>query len=287
LNIVFYTKEFDEKITSPVVVILSPQFYWIKKIEIPIKSLFQAKKIAQNLFDLDEEKYKFGAFKAGESYYAYAIDKNLRLKIDKKYIKSIYLAQSELYSYECINVDEKHSIKKINDLLFCFPKEESSECKDVKEVLKEIKLSKNSISLDTVNIEKSTLVLIFLTFLIANVSFFAAGFMYKNYNSELEAQKTGYAEKHGLPSTSYQLNSIYDTLVSLDARQKRIKKDLEYFSSTPLKKGEYYNRLSYASDVYTLDVKTQKNLDNYFKKEFKIISSSYKNKKYTAKLGHE
>jgi hypothetical protein len=287
LNIIFYTKEFNEKITSPVTVVLSPQFYWIKKIDIPVKSIYQAKKIAQNIFDLQDEKYNFGAFKAGNDYFAYAIDKHLGLKIDKKYIKNVYLAQSELYKYDCINVDESHCIKKINGLLFCFPREDNDDCADISEILKNIKLSKNKISLDTINIDKPVLILIFLIFIIANISFFVTGYLYDKYSAEIQKQKTALLNKYNLPSTSYQLSSIYESMAEMDLKQKNIKKDLEYFTNTPLKKNEYYDFLAFDSNAYDVIIKSNKSFDTYFKKEFKIINSSFKNNKYIAKLEHE
>ena len=121
MRVILYTEDFNEKINEPVDVILSPQYYWIKKIDIPIKSLKDAKKIAKSMFKLNDN-YLYDAFELNGSFYAYAIDKNLNLNIDKKFINSIRLAQTELYNYDSFNVSKNHSIQKIEDLLFCFPK---------------------------------------------------------------------------------------------------------------------------------------------------------------------
>ena len=285
MKTVLYTKDFNEKIDYPVNVILSPQFYWIKKIDIPIKSLYQAKKIAKNMFDLNENEYIFDAFKIKDSFFAYAVKKDLNLQIPKKYIKNIYLAQSELYDYDCINVSENHSIQKIEDILFCFPKKEN--CPFFSEILPKIKLSKNKINLNTVNIDKSSLILLFLIFITANLSFLIPGILYKKTLKELENKKYSLSAKYNLPPTTFQIEAIYSELKETDKKQKTIKKDLEFFSKAPLKKENKFIKLAFDSKNYSVVIKTKHSFDDFFKKRFNIISSSLKDEKYTAKLGHE
>ena len=140
MKIVFYTKHFDKEIKEKVDVILSPEFYWINKIDLDIKSLKEAKKIAKNMFDLDKDKYIFEAIKLDNKFFAVAIKKDLNLKIDKKYINSIRLAQVELYKYEALKSKNK-TLKKVDDILFCFP-ETNENLKSIEEAIKEIKLSK-------------------------------------------------------------------------------------------------------------------------------------------------
>ncbi len=280
MDTILYTKDFDEIVNKPVNVILSPQYYWIKKIEIPIRSFHQAKRIARNMFDLEGD-YIFGAIKVDNKFFAYAIKKNLDLKIDKKYIKSLYLAQSELYEYDCINVGN-HSIKKIEDILFCFPKDKN--CKSLD--LSNIKLSKNAVVLDTINLQTSSVVMIAAFFLIFNIVFLTQGFIYKNTVSDIENKKIALTKKYNLPSTSFQLNAIYNTLKIKYQKIKLLKKDLEFFSKTPLSKNDKFIKLSFDSNFYDIIVQINKNLDFYFKKRFNVIST-FANKKYKAKLSHE
>jgi preprotein translocase subunit YajC len=281
-KVIFYTKDFNEKIDYPVDIVLSPQFYWIKKIDIKIKNLYQAKKIAKNIFDLEGD-FIFDAFKIDDNYFAVAINKNLDIKIDKKYIKSLRLAQVELYKFDCLGVNENFSLKKIDDILFCLPKNE--DCKNINEVLNDIKLSKYTISLDTINLDKTSLILIFISFIFL-ISYFLIGtFSYKKDLALIE-KKQKELSKYNLPLTSFQLNAIYENLKEIDVRQKRLRKDLEFFSHTPLKLNEEYIKLSLNKDYY-VKIKTSSNLDNYFKKRFRIIESSLKNKIYSAKFSYE
>jgi hypothetical protein len=281
-KVIFYTKDFNENINYPVDVILSPQFYWIKKINIPIKNSFQAKKIAKNLFDLEDD-YIYDAFKIDNNYYAIAIDKNLELNIPKKYIKSLRIAQKELYEYECVEVSDKHSIKKIDDIFFCFLNE--ANCPKVDEILKNIKLSNYTLSLDTINLGKTSLILLFASFVFI-ISYFVIGIVsYKKELALIEEKKVSLS-KYNLPLTSFQLNSIYTNLKDIDYKQKRIRKALEVFSHTPLNKNEEYLKLLFDKNFY-VKIKTSKNLNNYFRKYFNILNSSFNNKIYTAKLSNE
>jgi hypothetical protein len=282
-KVIFYTKDFNENINYPVDVILSPQFYWIKKIDIPIKNIFQAKRIAKNIFDLEGD-YIFDAFKIEDTYYAIAIDKNLNLKIDKKYIKSLRIAQKELYDYDCISINDKFMIKKINDIFFCFLNDGSCINK-IDDVLKNIKLSNYSFSLDIINLDKFSFIIIIFSF-ISIIGYFVIGtFIYKKELNLIERKKIELS-KYNLPLTMFQLNAIYENLKKIDNKQKKIKKALEIFSNTPLRKNEEYIKLSF-NKYYYAKIQTSKNLDKFFKKYFSILDSRFDNKIYSVKLTDE
>lgn len=270
MKTILYTKDFNEKINEPVNVILSPHFYWIKKIKIPVKSLNEAKKLAKNIFKLDEKKYKFFALKIDNDYYAIAIEKNLNIKIDKKHIKNIYITQSELKEFDCINIYDKYTIKKIDDLLFCFPKEE---CKNnINQILQNIKLSKNKINIfNSIEINKKLFFLFNLSIFIIAVYFIIQGIEYKKEINNLQTENLNLLKENNLPKTTFQLNSILSNLENEFKKQQKIKKSLEVISSTPLKKNEYFLKITY-NKFFILLIKTKRNLDFYFKKYFNINS---------------
>jgi len=281
LKTILYTKDFNEDIKEPVNVILSPQFYWIKKIDIPIKSFKEAKKLAKNLFKLDEKRYKFFALKIDKNYYAIAIEKDLKLNIDKKYIKNIYIAQSELKNFNCINVNEKYIIKKIEDLLFCFPKEECQN--NIDEILKNIKLSKNKINLlNTIEINTKNFILINLSILFIAIYFFIQGFAYKKELENIKIKQHKLFENSNLPKTTFQLKAILNNLQSKYKNIQKIKKDLEILTQTPLKKDEYFLKIKFNKD-FEIEIKTNRSFDFYFKKFFNV-NSTIKNGIYKAVL---
>ena len=279
---ILYTKFFKEEIKEPVNVILSPEFYWIKKIDIPIKSLKDAKKIAKTQFKLDEKKYIFDAIELNGKFYALAFEKDLKLNIPQKFINSIRIAQVEFFDYECVKIDQNHSIRKIDDLLFCFP--QSGDCKSAEEILKEIKLSNKKFNLiNRLEIDKSILISSVLIFILLNSAIILKIFSLKKELTSIQNQKDKILSEYKLPKTSFELNSILQNLKTEYQKQVKIKKDLEFITKTPLNKGDFFQKLSF-DKTYEVVIKTSKNLDGYFKKRFEILNSSYQNGIYKASM---
>lgn len=274
---ILYTKDFNENINEPVDVILSPQYYWIKKIDIPIKSLKDAKKIAKSLFKLDEG-YIYDAFELDGKFFAYAIKKDLNINIDKKYINSLRLAQTELYGFDKINVSDNHSIQKIDDLLFCFPYVQDAE--HIDDIIPKLSLSKHTVNLyNRIKIDKSVLITLAVIFFFINAAFLLNYIKNSNTLKQIEAKKENLIKKYRLPATTFQLDSILNSLKKEDIKQSKIRKDLEFITKTPLQNGEKFLDLSYDKNRFNIEIKTKRNLDNYFKKRFKVnstLNSTYK-----------
>jgi len=279
LKTILYTKDFNKQIKEQVNVILSPQYYWIKKIDIPVKNRFTAKKIAKNIFDFDEKEYFLDAVKIKDTYFAIAINKNLKLKIPKKYIKSLRIAQVEFYDYDCLNVSENHSIQKIEDIHFCFPKK--NDCKNVDEILNSLKLSGYKINLFNTFEDKGLILLVAFIFIILNVYLLSFNIAYSKDIKKLNFQKNEFLKKHNLPKTTFQLQSVYENLKNKQLLNDKIKTSLEFISKTPCKE---FLKLSFKNDIFYVKIKSDKNLDNFFKKRFRILNSNYKNNIYEARL---
>ena len=282
MKAVFYTKNFNKDIKEKVNVILSPEFYWIKKLQmnVPLK---EAKKIAKNIFKLNEKDYFFYAFKLDNIIFIIALKKNLNLKIDKKYINSIRIAQIEFYKYKCIDA-ERCLIKKIDDILFCFIKKNTENCISVDEILKNITLSKYTFNVyNVINIDKKSLFYVFSVLIIFNIVFLIEGISYKNELIKLKKEKLE-LKKYNIPLNLYQLNSIYETLKNEDKKINKIKKVLE-FLSIKLRNFEF-KKIDFNRGVFTVVIKTNKNLDNYFK-TFNILKSGIKDKNYIIKFKYE
>lgn len=281
---ILYTKYFNEDIKEDVNIILSPQFYWIKEIDIPIKSLKNAKNIAKNYFKLNEEDYFFTAIQNKDIFFAIAIPKNLDLKIKDKYIKSIHIAQTEFFEFECVKIDDKHCLKKIGNIIFCFPfMENEKNCIDVNKIINK-KLSKynfdfkNILNLNTLNVS------FFIATFILSLLFLVMTFKYSSLLDSIQQEKYNLAKKYNLPSTIFQIDSILANLKALDNKQIQIRKDLEFFSHIPLENRDRIVLLEKRGDKYILKIKTNKNLDKIFLKKFKIIQSTLKNGFYKVEI---
>jgi hypothetical protein len=284
LKTILYTKFFNEEIQQPVNIILSPEFYWIKKIDIPVKSLKDAKKIAKNSFKLNEKEYFFEALKINGEFFAVAIPKNIQIDIPQKFIRSIRIAQSEFYNFECIQIDENHFMKKIDGLLFCFPTGEEN-CIPLSEAINKITLSKYKFNLiNRFEIDKFSLTAIVLIFLFINAAFILQGISYKKQSAEIYKRTVKILNENSLPQTTFQLDSIIENLKNKIKKQNEIRKKLKIISKTPLNKGEFFKKLSLNGNSFNLEIKTNKNLDFYFEKYFKLQNSSYKNGIYKASI---
>ena len=278
MKVIFYTKNFNKEIKEKVDIVLSPEFYWIKKLDIDV-SLKEAKKIARNIFKVDEKEYFFDAFKIDNKIFVLALKNKLDIKIDKKYINSIRIAQIEFYSFNCIKTD-KCLIKKIDDILFCFPVKNEN-CSLLDEILKNIKLSKYTFNVfNNLNIRKNILFYLFSSLIIFNLIFLIEGIVYKNELKIIKKEKLA-LKNYNLPLNMYQLNAIYETLNNEDKKINEIKKVLQFLSLnfTQFKLKE----IDFDGNIFTITVNTDKNLDNYFK-HFHIITSGIKNKNYIVKF---
>jgi hypothetical protein len=275
LRKILYTKFFNEKINEKVDVILSPEFYWIKKIDIPIKSLKDAKKIAKTLFNLEGD-YIYDAFEIESKFFAVALPKNLKINIPEKYINSIRIAQTELFNYECIKIDENHYIQKFEDLLFCFPTPKEN-CISLQQALKEIKLSNKKFNINRLEIDKSVIIGVVLIFLLINISLILKTYSIKKEIENIQQKTEEFLNKNSLPNTSFQLNSILNNLKNSFQKQLEIKEKLNIISKTPLKKGEYFKELSFKQNEFFIIINTNRDFDVYFKKYFDVNSKKEKN----------
>ena len=208
--------------------------------------------------------------------------KELKINIPHQFINSVRIAQIEFFDYDCIKIDDSHAIKKIDDLLFCFP--ENVECKSAEEILQNKKLSNKKFNLiNRLEIDKGIIILISLIFLMVNAGFVLNIVSLKKDIKKLQTQKEEFLSKTNLPQTSFQLDSILNSLKEEFKKQVKIKKDLEIFTKTPLKKGEYFIKLSFDSKQYEVKIKASRNLDFYFRRFFNV-TSEYKNGIYKASL---
>lgn len=278
---ILYTKHFNQAINEDINVILSPQFYWIKKIDIPMKSLKNAKEIAHSFFDLEGE-YFFNAIKIDNDYFAIAIDKNLNLNIDDKYIKSIHVAQTEFFEYDCIKIDNEHYLQKIDNIIFCFPYGKEK-CIELKEIINK-PLSKYNFNFKNKILLETSHIFFFIISLILSILFIINGFEYKNISSKLNTQKNTLLSKYNLPNTSFEIDSILLNLENIDKSQSKIRKDIEFFSNIPLNKNDKVILLEKQKSGYVIHIQTNHNYDNYFSKKFKILNSSLKQNIYKAQL---
>jgi len=89
-------------------IILTPSFYWVKRVELPVKYIHEVRRLLPSLFEdiLPEGEYSYSAYRDGDAYMIFAYDdKAIVRALNEKGIKTaqinkVYLAQSEFGSIE-------------------------------------------------------------------------------------------------------------------------------------------------------------------------------------------
>ena len=230
--ILLYTGMPDTSVDETVNVILTPQFYTLKREVLPIKYSYQAKKIAPSLFDgLLEENGEYDYFvskKDGEwEFIAYDLEKIknfLQSKgIDPQKVSRLYFAQQladTLTSPVALGEDE--AMANINDTMAVVPRSVLSEAEDFKQP-DTFSLPKKGISLGG---EGSLLTRKQALSLAAVLLLFAAIFVYEglryggNAKEESAQMQTLLAEYPALQSR-YTRESVAQKYQTLDTHERR------------------------------------------------------------------
>jgi len=264
LRNILFTRHFDEIIEENVNVILSPQYYWIKKIEIPIKSLKEAKKVTSSILKLSEKDFYFDAIEIDDIFYAIAIRKDLDIKIDNKYIKSLRIAQCEFKDVECLNLPNNFSLQKVDGLFFCFP-EHRKDCICVGNLLEKLELSKYSFNIfDTVALSKKEISFLFISFSLFIIMFIGKFISYSIVDSNLDKQYNE-LKKYNLPLTNFQLDSIISDYKTQIDKQKKLRKYIKILNNIDLQNGEYIKHFSYREGAFKVVIESKRNFDSIFK----------------------
>ena len=235
---ILYTKDFNERIDKSVNVILSPEFYWIKKVDIKDISLKEAKKLAASILKLPVDEFFFDAIKKDDEFYVIAIKKDIKIDIDKKFIKSIRIAECEIKE-DCVNL-KKGSLKRVGGILFYF----NNRCEngvDIKKILDNLKLSKYRFDYVIASFSKS-----FYYLLVGSLVLFIVSFLIKGSVYYFEKEKIKKMSNFSI--TTYQLDSMINNLLNKIEKKEKLIKVLKFIQKVPLKEKEYIKKIEYLGD---------------------------------------
>ena len=119
-------------LTTETRIVLSPEYYWVKKVSLPVGTLREAKRYAPAIFEeyLPEgERYAYFVQKAKETgayiFIAYAPDVIIHaLKIqlgDLSKVYGIYFTQFEIDLDTCVAVDNTHALVPVDETILYVP----------------------------------------------------------------------------------------------------------------------------------------------------------------------
>ena len=285
---------FLEKNTTKIIpnekmsLILSPEFYWTRFFELPVKSVAAAIEILPDLFEefLPFNNYSYQAIKLADRKFlcfAYNNDEiyNMikKLKFPISLIKNIYFAQNEFKDYESFSLNET-SYMYINTILVKVPKNVN-----VKEIpvldnnLQGLKLSKTKVPLKLYKslIDKKYLYLL-LTFLFFLSSLNVLKILiYKTEINKNKNEMQNIKKRYHLPSTMLQTKSIiknYDKKIEENIKIRAQIKHLVFYKK--IEKNIIFKKIKIEDDSLIVYVNTTNS--NKFKK--------YIEKKYSIKKAY-
>ncbi len=273
-------------------VILSPQYYWVKKVALPVKKVSDARKLAESVFEgsLPEGEYSYEVSKAADGdFILIAYDrKNIAEVIDttfveKAKVKHVYFAQFACRDLDsCCSIDETGSLVNLDNLLMHIPRNCTDPKLSVDDYLQGKKLTGPQVKLGSLDVEVVDRRTFALMATAAGLFLIALGIGYADYKhaaSQLEEQKQALIQKYDLPPTTMQLESIRKRLLKTYKTQKRIREALYQLSGVTLPEHASVKNLdidSKSADVaITLSKPEQAEaLKSQFAQKFKVLDSS-------------
>ncbi len=304
-KIIFFTKNSPKYFTGEYSLILSPQFYWVKRVKLPVKSEFRAKKLAPSIFEgsLPENEeffYDVKYEKDRDTFIVIAYSKKyifdeIRKKIaPTAKIKGIYFAQHELGDLKtCIAIDEDISLGNVDGLLIQVPSKCIQSEENVRNYLPKVKLSNKKIKIDSLVDNEADKQLTILYLSIATILVISQLLSYFAYSRDLnkyDSKKESLIRQYNLPRTSFQLQSIKRTLLKRYKEQKSIRDVMTNLDKIALNDAKFIDILiNKDSAKFVLEANPQdfEDIKRSFQKYFTITNANTLDNILTVEVEHE
>ncbi len=272
-------------------VILSPEFYWVKSVELPVKKERDALRLAASTFEgyLPDGVYSYEVRKESDKRFimiaydkkeiANALDK---IFLHKKDITDVYFAQDVLSGIdECVAVDSQVALSNMSHVIIKIPRACTKTDKTLNDVLDEATLGNKRVKLssfDNTFLSMGDVKMISVLAGVLLAAFMTEYVVYKKSLVALDNKRAQLIKEHDLPRTSIQLKSIKKSLSKKFNRQKSLRDLLYSFSQLRLKKGEYIESIEVDSKemrvkIQILDAKREREIKSYLSRKLKIKES--------------
>ncbi|RBQ31948.1 hypothetical protein CRU92_04050 [Arcobacter sp. FW59] len=269
--------------TSKVDIILSPEFYWVRVFELPVKNINQAKSIIPTLFEdiiVESNKLSYYVVKLEEKKYlcfAYINQKIFEsIKnsgINLSLVNNIYFAQNECKEFKQFYIHNKSFLYTEDGILVKVPNEVLINKFDLEKVLNNIKLSSHKINIKFYNnsLDKKYInIILFCLFLIFSLNI-SKYFLYSNDISKIDRNIENIKKNSNLPASMIQINSIINENSKILQKELKNREVLYYILSN-----EKFNIKDVLLDNDILNVSftdTNKNeVEKYISSKYKIES---------------
>lgn len=284
-------------------IILAPEFYYVRKFTIQVKTTKEAKKFLPSLFDefLPQGEFEFYCIKLDEnSYLAFAYEnlkildflKKANFNISK--IASIRFAQTEYLDFQDkLLVHENKNYSYENGILLSLPFNLSQKQElNLEKATQNIELSKHKIDFKFYNtvIDKKVIISISVIFIIISLVNFAKSYNTNSQISYFEQEKEKIKQEYSLPQTTFQMNSILGSLEQKSKEQLSKSKLINHILKFKKVKKDAILKgfdLRKKSLKITFEGENLKAIENYIKKEYPKSNFSYSNRLLTGDISYE
>ncbi len=225
-------------------VMLTPQFYTLKKEELPVKYHYQAKKIAPSLFDGlldDEEHHEYFVYKENEMwvFIAYNVGK-IKALLSAKGIKleqvgKIFFAEQSLDSFSApVLLGDKEALVKLDDTIVVIPQISLDE--EMRTLTIDNSFTpKTGVTLEGASGHESLLnqtqaLSIATIFAIFAGMFFMEGWRYGADSHAIEEEMQLLLEEHPSLQSKMQRENIFTKYKTIDTSERKKRELLKTFS---------------------------------------------------------
>ena len=299
---IFVTKNTFIDLTEKSHLILSPEFYWVIKRQLPVKHLWQAKRLCPSLFDgiIPNAEYTFMAVREQKTFLLFAYDSHIIAKhiqqhiSHPEWIESIYFTQTEIPKGDIYDCDENILTDK-DGIFVLLPKkifsiEEST--------LKKITFAspspyKIAIQSHTSFISKKHFRFL-LTFLLLLFSFNVIEALIYNHNiNKIHSKEAGLYTILNMPANSWQLGALKKHFLQNHNNQLSLREDFFNILTISFQDHEMIQSLTMEkkSILLTLAGIDSKRMDFFkselLKRKLKILDSKLLDTLWSLELKHE
>ena len=265
-------------------IIISPEFYWVRKFDIPVKTETQARHVLPTLFEDiidDTSTLTYQVIKLKENLFLcfaynnkkiYEAIKSLNMPISN--IASIYFAQNECQNFKSFKADESKFMYTSEGILVKVPNNLLDDVMDLKKVIGNIKLSTHKLQIklynDVVNTKYYYWLFLFFGILILTNFIKYIDFSLEVNKNESAIEKLKDVNK--LPSSMIQTNAILSKYEKAIKKENKKREALSYILSN---RGFDLKSLNIENETLNLEYLSanKKAVEEFLSKKYKILSS--------------
>lgn len=273
------------KVDSKVDIILSPEFYWVRVFDIPVKSTTQARHVLPTLFEdiletslelsyqvqkLDENKYLCFAYSNKKIF-----EEIKKSGISISLVDGIYFAQNECKDFSQFKIDDKSFLYTPDNILVKVPNAIATQTVDLEENIDSIELLSQKVDIRLYNnilTSNQVYSIIAVLFILSLLNFYKL-YDYKYEISNIDERIENIKQNGNLPLSMIQTEAIikkYKNEVSLEIKKREA---LDYVLDN---RDFNFKNIELEKNVLTLSlINTDKRkAESYISKKYKILSSN-------------